>query len=116
VAAEHPSRNDGVTIRACPACGAGFQASGRRQHCSDACRQKAWRWRHFAVSPEAPLPPKGAKRPVTVYECGACGARALGDQYCPDCSTFMRAVGRGGLCPHCDEPVAVADLLEGGGS
>ena len=25
----------------------------------------------------------------------------------------MRAVGRGGPCPHCDEPVAVADLLEG---
>ena len=116
MAAELPSRNDGVTIRSCQACGAGFPASGRRRHCSDACRQKAWRRRHLAAPPEAPLPPKGAKRPVTVYECGGCGARAMGDQYCPDCCTFMRAVGRGGPCPYCDEPVAVADLLEGGGS
>jgi len=25
--------------------------------------------------------------------------------------TFMRRVGPGGNCPHCDEPVAITDLL-----
>lgn len=24
---------------------------------------------------------------------------------------FCRRVGIGGLCPHCDEPVAISDLL-----
>jgi hypothetical protein len=38
VATELPSRNDGVTIRACQVCGAGFQARGRRQQCSDRAR------------------------------------------------------------------------------
>jgi hypothetical protein len=28
-----------------------------------------------------------------------------------DCTTFMRKVGIGGSCPHCDEPVAVAELV-----
>ena len=48
MAAELPSRTDTGT---CPVCGAGFQARGRRQHCSDACRQKAWRRRHLATAP-----------------------------------------------------------------
>ena len=81
MAAELPSRTHGVTIRACQVGGARFPASGRRQHCSDACRQKAWRRRHLAS--EAPLPPKGAKRPVTVYECGGCGARRPGGPVLP---------------------------------
>lgn len=36
--------------------------------------------------------------------------RYLGAQYCPDCQTFCRRVGPGGLCPQCDEPVAYVDL------
>ncbi len=108
---EHPSRNDGVTIRACPVCGEAFAPSGRRRHCSDACRQAAWRRRHLAGPPEVPLPPKGAKRAVTVYACDGCGERSLGEQYCEECRTFMRSLGRGALCPHCDLPVAVTDLL-----
>lgn len=44
---EHPSRNDDVTLLTCPVCGSSFAASGRRRHCSDACRQAAWRRRHL---------------------------------------------------------------------
>lgn len=113
--AEHPSRNDGVTLRTCPVCGKGFLPAGRRRHCSDACRQAAWRRRHLAAGPQVPVPPKGLKRAVSIYECDGCGARAFGEQYCPDCRNFMRSLGRGALCPHCDEPVAVSDLIEGGG-
>jgi hypothetical protein len=110
---EPSSSNDGVTARTCPVCGTAYDPSGRRAYCSLACRQAAWRRCHAPPPPPVPVPPKGAKRAVTVYECD-CGARALGAQYCEDCRTFMRAVGRGGLCPHCDLPVAVDDIVGGG--
>jgi endogenous inhibitor of DNA gyrase (YacG/DUF329 family) len=104
---ESPWRNDSATI-ACPVCGAGFRPSGRRRFCSATCRQVAWRRRH-----PTPLPavPARTPRPATVYECPACSARYLGEQRCPDCHLFCRRVGPGGPCPHCDEPVAVADLI-----
>lgn len=104
---EHPWRNVGVTIR-CPSCGAPFPPSGRRRFCSDACRQAAWRRRH---PPPLPVLPARSSRTTSVYECLDCGARFLGTQRCPDCQRFCRRVGPGGLCPHCDEPVALADLL-----
>jgi hypothetical protein len=102
-----PLRNVGVTIR-CPVCGRPFVARGRQRVCSPACRQAAWRRRH-----PAPLPPTPSRspRPATLYECPACGTRYLGEQRCPDCRQFCSRVGPGGRCPHCDEPVAVADLL-----
>ncbi len=66
-----------------------------------------------------------------MYECPSCGTRYLGEQPCPDRGRFCRRVGtgRGGTsalgeaqgrlsaspataaCPHCDEPVAVSDLV-----
>lgn len=46
----------------------------------------------------------------TVYECDACGSRALGEQRC-ECGTFARRVGIGGCCPECDAPVAVEELV-----
>jgi hypothetical protein len=46
-----------------------------------------------------------AASPV-IYECPDCGERQ-----CEDCNLFMRRDGPGGNCPHCDEPVLVADLL-----
>jgi len=49
--------------------------------------------------------------PITVYECDACGERAVGRQRCDGCSTFMRRVGLGGACPCCDEAITVAELL-----
>jgi hypothetical protein len=108
-----PCRNDGVTI-ACPRCGRLFIPAGRRRFCSAACRQATWRRRQ--IPPVPPLPPR-APRSATVYECPACEARFLGEQRCPDCQQFCRRIGPGGPCPHCDEPVALADLLslrEGG--
>lgn len=106
------SRNDGVTMGTCLTCGAAFVASGRRRHCSDKCRQAAWRRRHAPGVPEAPVPPKGLKRAMSVYICDVCDARALGEQYCPECRTFMRAAGVGGPCPACDEPIALSELSE----
>jgi hypothetical protein len=112
VGSEDPSRNDSVTIRSCAACGNEFPASGRRTHCSDACRQSAHRRRHASPRPVPPvLPAKGKKRDSTVYECNGCGARALGSQRCDECHSFMSVVGIGGLCLHCDEPLAVTELL-----
>ena len=105
-----PSRNDAVTI-ACPCCARPFVPTGRRRFCSDACRQAAWRRRHPLAVP--PIPDR-SPRPTTVYVCPTCDARFLGEQRCPDCNTFARRLGPGGPCPHCDEPVAVTDLLVNG--
>ena len=105
---EAPFRNDGVTTTACPVCQHPFQPMGRQRVCSAACRQKAFRQRHpIALPPQ----PTRAPRAETVYECPACQTRFLGTQRCADCGVFCRRVGPGGPCPHCDEPVALADLL-----
>ena len=107
MAAELPLRNDSVTIMmTCATCGRAFERSGRRRHCSDACRVAAWRRRHAQPVVQAPLPPKGRRREVTVYECGECGERSLGSQRCEACNRWMRAIGVGGFlpmlrCAHC---------------
>ena len=59
---------------------------------------------------------------MTVYICDSCDSRALGQQYCPDCHTFMRAAGIGAECPCCSSPSpspnspkeVVANLTPGG--
>ncbi len=58
------------------------------------------------------VPATQPRRPITVYECDNCGTRALGEQRCEDCATFMHRVGIGGHCPACDEPVAITELLD----
>lgn len=78
VGSELPLRDDGVTIRSCANCGKGLVPSGRRTHYGDACKQSAYRRRKAPTGPVAPLPAKGRKRAMTVYECSSCGARALG--------------------------------------
>jgi hypothetical protein len=111
-----PVRNDSVTIRPtgrpvpCGVCGQLFVRSGRRRYCSDRCRQAGWRQRQAP----APAIPAGRRRSATVYECGGCERRYLGEQWCPDCQRPCRRIGPGALCPHCDEPVAVQDLCENG--
>ena len=107
-----PARDDPAT-GLCPMCGRFYAVSGRARYCSEGCRKKAWRRRHQPAPVRIVVPPPGrSRRPVTVYECGTCGTRALGEQRCEDCGAFMAKVGIGGLCPHCDGAVAVCDLLD----
>ena len=97
-------RNDTATT-VCRQCGTGFDPVGRQQWCSDACRQAAWRRRRAA--PRATLPAKVE----TIYECPECETRYLGTQRCDDCNTWCRRLGSGGPCPHCDDLVAISDLI-----
>ncbi len=80
--------------------------------CSGACRQRAYRLRQQTPQPAVrPTPPAGSPaKAFTVYACPSCEQRLLGEQRCPDCNVFTRRVGYGGLCPHCDEPVTVAEI------
>ena len=106
-----PWRNDARNdsgARSCPVCQQSFVPRGRQRVCSAACRQTAWRRRH---PPLVPSIPARAPRVTTVYECPSCDTRYLGVQRCENCGVFCRSVGPGGPCPHCDEPVALVDLL-----
>ena len=105
-----PSRNGSVTA-GCGVCGGDLPAGRARAWCSDACRQAAWRRRHQPAATPDPVPPTRPAKDGTVYECDACGIRLLGQQQC-DCGAFMRRVGRGGNCPHCEEAVAISDLVD----
>ncbi len=105
-----PSRNVSVTdscrIRQGP-----LPAGRPRTTCSDACRQALWRRRH-QPNLTAPAPPAHAPgKASTVYECDTCTKRALGEQYCEDCHTFMRRLGYGGISPCWAEPVTCDELL-----
>jgi hypothetical protein len=51
-----------------------------------------------------------------VFECSSCGDRFVGVRRCPECNLFMHALGVGGVCIHCDEPLLVAELLDDGGA
>ena len=106
---EAPLRHDAVTIP-CPICRTPFVATGKRLYCTPACNAAAYRRRKRAARPIA-IPKTRPAKAITVYECDACGARTIGEQRCDDCGTFMRRIGLGGPCPHCDEAVAVTDLL-----
>ena len=107
-----PPWRDGPLTMTCPVCQKGFTPKGKRQWCSPACKTEAWRRRHQADRPAVVVPPARPRRPITVYECDGCGARTVGHQRCEDCGTFMRKIGLGGPCPHCDEPVSVTELLD----
>jgi len=105
-----PSCHDAVTMT-CPVCQHSFTPVGRQKYCGDACRAAAYRRRRDASTVTVIIPKAQPRRPVTVYECDGCGARALGEQRCEECRMFMRRVGIGGLSPCCGEAVAVNELL-----
>ncbi len=106
-----PSRDDpGTTL--CPVCQIRFTAIGRQTYCSTICRKTAFRRRHQHAGPAVTVPTAGPRGQITVYECPDCGQRLLGEQRCDDCGTFARRIGVGGSCPHCQEPVAITDLLD----
>ena len=91
---------------------------GRGRYCSAACRQRAFRLRHTALPSlqedllRAALRRRATLTAHTVYECPVCEARLLGEQRCPDCNRFCRAVGLGGACPDCEQPVLLSELLD----
>ena len=108
---ERPCVTAGVTARVCAGCGRALPG-GRadRRYCSSACRQRAHRARQARLAPgvgQHALP--GAQ---AVYECPRCQERLIGERRCPECNVFCRRLEPGGSCPHCAEPVAIADLVE----
>ena len=105
------SRDDGTTVP-CPLCRRPFTPAGRAKYCSELCRKKAWRRRHQVPQVPVVVPTGTARRPVTVYECASCGERAVGEQYCEGCGTFMARVGLGGPCPECGSAVAIEELVD----
>ncbi len=108
---EVPLRHDPVTIP-CPICDAAFVPAGKRRYCSPACNAAAYRRRKHTATPTVVVARARPRKPITVYECDNCGTRTIGEQRCQNCGTFMRRIGLGGPCPHCDEPVAITDLLD----
>ena len=111
-----PDPTDAQPHRSCPVCQTPI-TSARARYCSDACKQRAYRLRQPDTTPvdlaalTADLRSRQALAARTVYECPTCEARFLGEQRCPDCHVFCRRLGLGGLCPHCDDPVTLAELL-----
>jgi rubrerythrin len=93
-------------------------ANARARYCSPAHRQLAFRLRHAQLTRvddtalRAELRQRGALVAHTVYECGQCGEQLIGERRCPECNVFCRAVGLGGRCNQCEQPVLLADLLE----
>jgi len=61
---------------------------------------------------EPVVPQAIRRRDVTIYACPTCETRYYGEQWCHDCNQPCTRVGLGGLCPHCDEPVALTDLID----
>ena len=57
------------------------------------------------------LSQQGQLEAHTVFACSRCGERRIGQRRCPECHVFGTAVGLGGLCPDCGEPVLLADLF-----
>jgi predicted nucleic acid-binding Zn ribbon protein len=115
--ADHPSHDDNTTTSTapgqlrCPVCWTSFTRVRRQQYCSDNCRKTAWNRRRAAAISIPPTPPPARRRDITVYSCPSCDARYYAQQWCPDCNQPCTRIGLGGLCPHCDEPVAASELL-----
>jgi hypothetical protein len=106
-----------VPAQGCPICH-GPMPSTRARYCSAACKQRAYRARRPTststnrATVATTHTPQARRVARTIYECPECSARLLGEQRCPDCNRFCRALGPGGACPSCDEPILLADLLD----
>jgi len=93
-------------------------SSSRAHYCSAACRQRSFRLRHVQLATvddrqlRAELRRRAALVAHTVYECSLCGERSVGDRRCDECHVFKRALGLGGHCTECEEPILLAELLE----
>lgn len=101
---------------ACSVCGQPLQ-DPRARSCSRACQQRAYRLRRAPAPPDltrlrADLRRRAVLRAHTLYECPQCETRRVGEQRCPDCRVFCRALGLGGTCPDCETPLLLSDLLD----
>jgi hypothetical protein len=99
----------------CVMCG-GDLPSPRARYCTRACQQHSYRLRHQTPTIDLTSVRKALQRRKalvahTVYECGGCGERFIGERRCEACGLFCRALGVGGLCTECDTPVLLDDLL-----
>jgi hypothetical protein len=102
-------------MRGCLMCG-GPRPSTRARYCTRACQQRSYRLRHQPPTTDLTSARKILQRRKalvahTIYECGRCGERVLGERRCDNCNLFARAVGVGGSCPECDSPILLEDLL-----
>ena len=101
----------------CPVC-SGPLPNSRARYCSYIHRQRAFRLRHVELASvderqlRTELRRRGALVAHTVYECSVCGERSVGERRCQDCHVFSRAMGLGGQCGECDQPILLAELLE----
>jgi hypothetical protein len=100
----------------CLLCG-GPLTSTRARYCTRACQQHSYRLRHASTST---VDMTGARKALqrrkalvahTVYECGGCGERLVGERRCEHCNVFCRALGLGGSCAECDAPILLDELL-----
>jgi hypothetical protein len=98
----------------CLLCG-GPLPSTRARYCTRACQQHSYRLRHTTTvdltGVRKALQRRKALVAHTVYECGGCGERLVGERRCEHCNLFCRALGLGGSCAECDAPVLLDDLL-----
>src|SRR5664280_92853 len=97
-AATNPSRPQ----RPCTTCGRSFAVPANnpgKRYCTPRCRVADWHHRHDRADGRRPAAP----RPV------ADGARNGVLDAVPANNGVPNVVA---LCPHCDEPVAIPDLLE----
>jgi hypothetical protein len=90
--------------------------STRAKYCTRACQQRSYRLRHTSASVDLTSVRRALQRRKalvahTVYECGGCGERFLGEQRCEACGLFARALGFGGSCPECETTVLLDDIL-----
>jgi len=106
-----PSGDVSVTA-GCAACSGPLPAGRARRYCSPACRQDAYRRRHQPPRPGAQLPARRSRRDGTVYACGSCENRYLGEHWCHDCSRPCQRLGAGGTCPCCEEIVLINEVTD----
>jgi len=104
-----PSGDVSVTA-SCAACQGPVPAGRARRYCSPAYRQDAYRRRHQPPRPGVQLPPRRSCRDGTVYACGSCDSRYLGEQWCHDFNRPCQRLGAGGTCPNCEEVVLLEEL------
>ena len=91
---------------------AALNASGisARRQSSKALRRR----RYYVASAPSTLALAAQPERRPVYGCSQCKRRMLDDHRCPDCNRFGHWLGLGGLCPHCDQPVVLTDLVARG--